>query len=240
MKKAEYQRYLASREWALLKEQVRARSGGKCERCEENEYEQTHHLTYERVGHERLADLQALCAGCHLFISAKSDEDPLQGTIQNVRKRVDPHGLIQCFCGSDALHDIPGTRLEEGVGWAVGVECDRGHRFAVGLVFVEGRAWVRFEADAETTPTVAPPAPRQQSLDAAWDELVTSVMKRKAILGSVLKSAAPLRVTDGVLRVAVSVSAFHLEMLRDTNNAALINELVQRHMLAYRLEVVST
>lgn len=77
----DYQRYLASREWALLKEQVRARSGGICERCYRNPHEQTHHVTYARVGHERLEDLQGVCGGCHQWLSAKSPVDPARCAI---------------------------------------------------------------------------------------------------------------------------------------------------------------
>jgi hypothetical protein len=43
----DWQVYFASREWALLKEQVRQRSRGHCERCEMGAYEQTHHLNYK-------------------------------------------------------------------------------------------------------------------------------------------------------------------------------------------------
>ncbi len=72
----DYGEYLASREWALLKEQVRLRSRGICERCQKAPYQETHHLTYGRIGHERLEDLQAVCSPCHRFVSAKSDYDP--------------------------------------------------------------------------------------------------------------------------------------------------------------------
>lgn len=71
-----YQRYLASREWACLKKQVRGRSGGWCERCIEREAKQVHHLTYERIGRERLEDLQHLCKPCHEYLSAVIDDDP--------------------------------------------------------------------------------------------------------------------------------------------------------------------
>lgn len=74
----DYQRYLASREWALKKEQVRKRSRDKCERCKRAPYEATHHLTYERVGNERLEDLQAVCNACHEFLSAKTHVDPVE------------------------------------------------------------------------------------------------------------------------------------------------------------------
>jgi hypothetical protein len=73
--------YMASRDWARLKEQLRIRSHGKCERCRRAPYEETHHLTYERLGHEFLDDLQALCAPCHEYLSGKSDVDPLTAGI---------------------------------------------------------------------------------------------------------------------------------------------------------------
>lgn len=77
----DYQRYLASREWALLREQVRERSGNKCERCG-GPYQSTHHLTYERIGHELLEDLQAVCNPCHEFLSGKRDDDPARPPIR--------------------------------------------------------------------------------------------------------------------------------------------------------------
>ncbi len=76
MDKSEYHKYLASREWALLKKQVRERSGGKCERCMTGRHEATHHLTYERIGHELLSDLLGLCQACHRFLSGESGVDP--------------------------------------------------------------------------------------------------------------------------------------------------------------------
>ncbi len=74
-----YQRYLASREWAVLKRQVKIRSGGICERCRINASVAVHHLTYARKYHEDMADLQDICQECHDFLHAKSDGDPLGG-----------------------------------------------------------------------------------------------------------------------------------------------------------------
>lgn len=74
--KEKYSAYLCSREWSVLKEQVRARSGGICERCTINPMDHVHHLTYERKYLEELEDLQACCKPCHEFIHAKSDVDP--------------------------------------------------------------------------------------------------------------------------------------------------------------------
>jgi hypothetical protein len=76
LNKSDYHKYLASREWALLKEKVKERSKGRCERCANMDYSHTHHLTYERLGREKLEDLQGVCAPCHEFLSAKSHSDP--------------------------------------------------------------------------------------------------------------------------------------------------------------------
>lgn len=37
-----------------------------------------HHLTYERIGHEDLDDLMAVCNPCHEFLSGKSGDNPMR------------------------------------------------------------------------------------------------------------------------------------------------------------------
>lgn len=88
---ARYQQYLASREWAVLKQTVKRRSGGFCERSRSADWTvdsnpwpwhnvpatQTHHLTYERLYHERPEDLLHVCAECHEYLSAVRDFDPV-------------------------------------------------------------------------------------------------------------------------------------------------------------------
>ncbi len=76
--------------------------------------------------------------------------------------------------------------------------------------------------------------PAPAGLDAAWERVVTDVMKRKAVLGSVLQHATPLRVEDGVLTLALQASGFHREMLNDRGSKELINEAVQRHVASAR------
>lgn len=73
-----YQAYLCSREWALLRNAVRERCGGKCERCKVNEMDCVHHLTYARKYDERLDDLAGWCNSCHEFTHGKSDHDPAE------------------------------------------------------------------------------------------------------------------------------------------------------------------
>jgi hypothetical protein len=98
MNTAERHRYYASREWATLKAAVRERSGGLCERCRRRPYTQTHHTTYERMGRERLDDLQGLCDRCHEFLSAKRQEDPAAFIDGDVVK-----GSCACCRGPEAL-----------------------------------------------------------------------------------------------------------------------------------------
>ena len=74
--KEKYRAYLCSREWAMLRNAVRERCGGKCERCKVNEMECVHHLTYARKYSERLDDLAGWCNACHEFTHGKSDVDP--------------------------------------------------------------------------------------------------------------------------------------------------------------------
>jgi 5-methylcytosine-specific restriction endonuclease McrA len=69
-----YQTYLRSRHWRQLRKRKLSQLKYKCEKCayvdrfqdEKRGYRlHLHHLTYERVGHEALSDLQGLCARCH-------------------------------------------------------------------------------------------------------------------------------------------------------------------------------
>jgi hypothetical protein len=71
-----YKAYLCSREWAVLRNEVRKRCGGICERCKHREMECVHHLTYARKYEERMEDLAGWCNACHDFTHGKSDFDP--------------------------------------------------------------------------------------------------------------------------------------------------------------------
>jgi len=68
---AEYQTYLQSEDWQLLREQVFSRSERKCEICSDNQAEEVHHTTYKRVGEEYISDLLAVCNLCHGLLHNK-------------------------------------------------------------------------------------------------------------------------------------------------------------------------
>jgi 5-methylcytosine-specific restriction endonuclease McrA len=64
--------YLRSRHWRAIRREKLEKAGYRCERCrlplfvkEERLVMDVHHLTYERLFHERLDDLQVLCRHCH-------------------------------------------------------------------------------------------------------------------------------------------------------------------------------
>lgn len=135
MNKADYQRYLAGREWAVLREQIRERSGGACERCTTGRHEQTHHVTYERLGTERLEDLLGVCEPCHLFLSGKSDDDPVTEEIPDLGDRIDRRGFLSCFCGEERM-EFEGKITAHPDLECVGLyaKCKRGHQLAITLV----------------------------------------------------------------------------------------------------------
>jgi DNA polymerase-3 subunit gamma/tau len=90
------------------------------------------------------------------------------------------------------------------------------------------------EAAAADVAATEPALPAPAGLEDAWERVVADVMKRKAVLGSVLQHATPLRVENGVLTLALQASGFHREMLNDRGSKELINEAVQRHVASAR------
>jgi 5-methylcytosine-specific restriction endonuclease McrA len=63
-----YQEYLRSPKWRRKREQRLKLDQHACQQCGKtsNEYPlEVHHLTYKRLGNERMEDLQTLCVLCH-------------------------------------------------------------------------------------------------------------------------------------------------------------------------------
>ena len=64
--KQAYHEYLESDHWQTLRYRQLKAAGFKCKECGTNEEQlEVHHLTYERLFHERDADLIVLCRSCH-------------------------------------------------------------------------------------------------------------------------------------------------------------------------------
>ena len=75
-----YAAYMTSPEWAEVKRRYRASLRPQnCGLCDTSEDLHLHHLTYERVGQEELADLVALCAPCHRMLHALERRGDIEG-----------------------------------------------------------------------------------------------------------------------------------------------------------------
>lgn len=60
-----YRDYLETEHWGKLRNQVLTRDAHQCRDCGSRRNLHIHHLTYVRLGRERLDDLLTLCKGCH-------------------------------------------------------------------------------------------------------------------------------------------------------------------------------
>jgi hypothetical protein len=63
-----YEQYLNSPEWKERRKRTLFLAAGKCQRCRRTLHPSNyhcHHVSYQRLGQEADADLQAICAGCH-------------------------------------------------------------------------------------------------------------------------------------------------------------------------------
>jgi hypothetical protein len=146
--KEKYQAYLCSREWGVLKEQVRERASNKCERCLMFPMNAVHHLTYVRKYNEALEDLQAICTSCHEFTHGKSDVDPCTFTMglevwPGNPKREGTSCICCPICGSDDVH-LGRYSCDTSKYWWSGplhifsCRCELEHEFELCLVAHEG------------------------------------------------------------------------------------------------------
>ena len=63
---AAYSAYLKSAQWKNIRRLLIQQSNGVCARCGHGSPElEIHHKTYERLGKERMTDLEVLCRTCH-------------------------------------------------------------------------------------------------------------------------------------------------------------------------------
>lgn len=61
----EYTRYISSDAWREKRKRRLSIDRYRCANCGSRESLQVHHLSYARLGHERMSDLVTLCRGCH-------------------------------------------------------------------------------------------------------------------------------------------------------------------------------
>ena len=77
-------------------------------------------------------------------------------------------------------------------------------------------------------------------LGEGWSRAVNEILKKKALLGSVVQHGLPLRLEGGVLTIGLVASPFHREMLNDRANRDIITHAVQQHIPgARRVEIAA-
>ena len=65
----EHHAHIRSARWRWLVEERKSKVGHKCEVCGFRKYLQGHHVTYERLGCERIGDIRIVCRACHWRIT---------------------------------------------------------------------------------------------------------------------------------------------------------------------------
>jgi hypothetical protein len=64
--------YYQTPQWRQRRELKLEEAGRKCQQCGGTMVLQAHHLTYDRLGHEKRSDLRVLCCACHGRIHHKN------------------------------------------------------------------------------------------------------------------------------------------------------------------------
>jgi len=78
------------------------------------------------------------------------------------------------------------------------------------------------------------------NLEDGWARAVEEILKKKALLGSVVQHGVPLRLEGPVLTIGLVASPFHREMLNDRANREIITHAVQQHIPgARRVEIAA-
>jgi len=76
--------------------------------------------------------------------------------------------------------------------------------------------------EADTAPAV--------NLEEGWARAIDEILKKKALLGSVVQHGVPLKLEGPVLTIGLVASPFHREMLNDRANREIITHAVQQHI----------
>jgi 5-methylcytosine-specific restriction endonuclease McrA len=64
--RSHYEKHIRSARWRNTKAAIIKLREGRCEHCQRRTTDiELHHKTYERLGRERIADLELLCRTCH-------------------------------------------------------------------------------------------------------------------------------------------------------------------------------
>lgn len=82
-----YDQYLTTPHWLNIKNEI-YQMHRKCQICGATKNLDTHHITYQRIGHEKKSDLRLLCHDCHFLM-----HDLKRGIIY-----VSPADIVNLIC----------------------------------------------------------------------------------------------------------------------------------------------
>ncbi len=82
-----YKQYLKTRHWKSIKQAVFESRVYECTKCGVGKNLHIHHLTYDRVGKERLSDLIYLCETCHSEVHSKYKLDKVITKKQYIKRK---------------------------------------------------------------------------------------------------------------------------------------------------------
>lgn len=107
----DYSRYMASSQWLNLRSEVKYRARSRCEYCLIRQMYAVHHRTYERLGHENLNDLMAVCGLCHQMIHGlHQPEEFICRKCSPVANKDTGHGMTSSWEfyleNSSKIHDV--------------------------------------------------------------------------------------------------------------------------------------
>ena len=87
-----YDQYIASPHWALKRRQRLQLDGYRCQGCYSGTGLHVHHVSYDRLGHEDMADLITACGSCHRKIHSLQRKSgmPLPEATWRVLSRIRP------------------------------------------------------------------------------------------------------------------------------------------------------
>ena len=74
-----YDKYLQSKEWKIIRDKVIQRDNGICLHCNTNPAQEVHHKHYKTIYKENISDLESVCTDCHRAIHKVHFYEVLKG-----------------------------------------------------------------------------------------------------------------------------------------------------------------
>jgi 5-methylcytosine-specific restriction endonuclease McrA len=86
--KVNYSKYILSKAWQQRRIDAFEQYGKQCQACGLRYSLHVHHITYKRLGREKLRDLRVLCSECHEIVHGRYDEIKEQNKQKNLLEKV--------------------------------------------------------------------------------------------------------------------------------------------------------